>query len=46
MYSQLMVTAREAESEPEDAKEKVRAWSSASTDVSDGSKELGDQLPG
>ena len=40
-YSQLMVAARKAESETEDAKEKVRAWSSAATDMSDGSKELG-----
>ena len=43
-YSQLMVAARKAESEIEDAKEKVRAWSSAATDMSDGSKELGDQI--
>ena len=43
-YSQLMVAARKAESETEDAKEKVRAWSSAATEVSDGSKELGDQI--
>ena len=43
-YSQLMVTARKAESKTEDAKERVRAWSSAATEVSDGSKELGDQI--
>ena len=43
-YSQLMVAARKAESETEDAKEKVRAWSSTATEVSDGSKELGDQI--
>ena len=43
-YSQLMVAARKAESEMEDAKEKVRAWSSASTEVADGMKELGDQI--
>ena len=42
-YSQLMVAARKAESETEDAKEKARAWSSAATEVTDGSKELGDQ---
>ena len=43
-YSQLMVAARKAESETEDAKERVRAWSSAATEVSDGSKEMGDQI--
>ena len=43
-YSQLLVIARKAESKTEDAKEKVRAWSSTATDVSDGSKELGDQI--
>ena len=43
-YSQLMVTARKAEIKTEDAKEKVRAWSSTATDMSDGSKELGDQI--
>ena len=41
MYSQLMVAARKGESENEDAKEKVKAWSSVATEVSDGSKELG-----
>ena len=39
-----MVAARKAESEMEDAKEKVRAWSSTATEVADGSKELGDQI--
>ena len=43
-YSQLMVAARKAESEMEDAKERVRAWSSTATDVTDGSKVLGDQI--
>ena len=43
-YSQLMVAARKAESEMEDAKEKVRARSSAATEVTDRSKELGDQI--
>ena len=43
-YSQLMVTARNVDSETEDAKEKVRARSSAATEVADGSKELGDQI--
>ena len=43
-YSQLMVTARKAESKTEDAKERLRAWSSAVTEVSDGSKQLGDQI--
>ena len=42
-YSQQMVAARKAESETEDAKEKVRAQSSAVTELSDGSIELGDQ---
>ena len=44
MYSQLMVTARKAESKNEDAKENVKAWSSVATEVSDGSKELGNQI--
>ena len=44
MYSQLMVAARKAESKTEDTKERVRAWSSAATEVSDGSKQLGDQI--
>ena len=44
MYSQLMVTARKAESKNEDAKEKVKVQSSAATEVSDGSKELGNQI--
>ena len=44
MYSQLMVAARKAESKTEDAKERVIAWSSADTEVSDGSKELGNQI--
>ena len=39
-----MVAARKAESETEDTKEKVRAWSSAATEVTDHSKELGDQI--
>ena len=43
-YSQLMVTARKAESEMEDAKEKVRARSSTATEVTDSSKELSDQI--
>ena len=43
-YSQLMVAARKAESEMEDAKEKVRAQSSTATKVADGSKELSDQI--
>ena len=43
-YSQLMVAARKAESEMKDAHEKVRARSSAATEVTDGSKELGDQM--
>ena len=43
-YSQLMVAARKAESKTEDAKERVRAQSSTATEVSDGSKELVDQI--
>ena len=39
-----MVAARKVESETEDAKEKVRAKSSTATEVTDGSKELGDQI--
>ena len=39
-----MVAARKAEFEMEDAKEKVRPRSSAVTEVTDGSKELGDQI--
>ena len=39
-----MVAAREVESAMEDAKEKVRARSSAATEVTDSSKELGDQI--
>ena len=39
-----MVAARKAESKVEDAKEKVRARSSTSTEVTDGSKELDDQI--
>ena len=44
MYSQLMVTARKADSRNVDAKEKVKAWSSMATEVSDGWKELGNQI--
>ena len=44
MYSQLMVAARKVESKNEDAKEKVKARSWAATEVSDGSKELGNQI--
>ena len=39
-----MVAVRKAESEMEDAKEKVRARSSTATEVTDGSKELGDKI--
>ena len=39
-----MEAARKAESKMEDAKEKVRARSSAATEVTDSSKELGDQI--
>ena len=44
IYSQLMVAARKVESEMEDAKYKVRARSSTAIEVTDGSKELGDQV--
>ena len=43
-YSQLMVVAGKVESRMEDAKEKVRARSSIATEVTDSSKELGDQI--
>ena len=43
-YSQLMLAPRKAESEMEDAKEKVRARPSAATEMTDSSKELGDQI--
>ena len=39
-----MVAARKAERKTEDAKVKVRAWSFAATEVSDGSKELCGQI--
>ena len=44
MYSQLMVAAKKAESETEDAKEMVKAQSSVATEALDGSKELGNQI--
>ena len=43
-YSQLMVTTHKAKSEMEEAKDKDRARSVATTEVVDGSKELGDQI--
>ena len=43
-YSQLMVAAHKVESEMEEAKEKVRARSTAATKAVDGSKELGNQI--
>ena len=43
-YSQLMVAARKVESKMEDAKENVRARSSAATEVKDSSNELGDLI--
>ena len=43
-YSQLMVTSHKVESEMEEAKDKVRARSTATTEVADGSKELGNQI--
>ena len=41
-YSELVVTARRAESEMEETK--VKARSAATTEVPSGSKELGDQI--
>ena len=41
-YSELVVTARRAESETEETK--VKVWSAAATEVPTGSKELGDQI--
>ena len=43
-YSLLMVAARKVESKMEDAKKKVKARSSTATEVTDSSKELGDQI--
>ena len=43
-YSQLMVPAHKAECKMEEAKDKVRARSAATTEVVDGSKELGNQI--
>ena len=43
-YSQLMVMACKAESEMEEAKDKVRARSAVTTEVVDGSKELSNQI--
>ena len=39
-----MVTTHKAESEMEEAKDKVRARSATATEVADGSKELGNQI--
>ena len=43
-YSQWMVTACKAESEMEEANNKVKARSAAATEAMDSSKELGDQI--
>ena len=43
-YSQLMVMACKAESEMEEAKDKVRTRSALTTEVVDGSKELSNQI--
>ena len=43
-YSKLMVTICKAESEMEEAKDKGSARSAVTTEVMDGSKELGDQI--
>ena len=43
-YSQLMVMAYKAESEMEEAKDKVRARSAVTTEVIDRSKELSNQI--
>ena len=42
--SQLMFMAHKAESEMEEAKDKVRARSAATTEVVDGTKELSTQI--
>ena len=39
-----MVAARKVESEMEDVKDKARARSSTVTEVTDGSRQLGDQI--
>ena len=44
IYSELMITAHKAECEMEEAKDKVRASSAVTTEVVDGSKELGNQI--
>ena len=44
MYSKLMVAARKAECKNEDTKEKVKVRSLVATEVSEGSKELGNQI--
>ena len=43
-YPELVVTARRVESETEETREWVKARSAASTEVTTGSKELGDQI--
>ena len=43
-YSQLMVTTCKAESKMEEVKDNIRARSAATTEVVDGSKELGNQI--
>ena len=43
-YCQLMVTTCKAESEMEEAKDKVRARSAVTTEVVDGSKEMSNQI--
>ena len=43
-YSELVVTVQRAESEVEETKEKVKARSATTTEVTSGSKELGDQI--
>ena len=43
-YSELVVTALQAESKIEETKERVKVRSAATTEVASGSKELGDQI--
>ena len=43
-YFELVVTAQRAESETEEAKERVKVRSAATTEVPSSSKELGDQI--
>ena len=43
-YSELVITAHQAESKMEETKERVKVRSASSTEVATGSRELGDQI--